>query len=187
MIARGGRGKATIHERKCDSTNRKHPGTCTCAKKIKSVNHLKHPRLQCSLFLELPVAVALPRWARTAKKVLVFDHSTPAHGFVHVSRALKHASKSLDVDFPSCEDLESVDSNLSAVARELVEVEKHLSTANSILSKLYNEEKQPTQWGAQYNESCTLLFKKDNANGQAFLDMLSESQAVKSTVSLYRE
>ncbi len=125
--------------------------------------------------------------AHTAKKVLVLDHSTPAHGFVHVSRALKHASKSLDLDFPSCEDLDSVHSNLAAVMLELVEVEKHLSAANRILSKLYNEEKQPTQWGAQYNESSMLLFKKDNANRQAFLNMLSESQAVKSTVSLYRE
>ena len=42
-----------------------------------------------------------------ARKILVFDNSTPAHGFVHmpVSCVLKHASNSLHMDFPSCEDL----------------------------------------------------------------------------------
>ncbi len=87
--------------------------------------------------------------SRTVKKIRVFDNSTPAHGFVHVSRELKHANKSLHVDFPTCKDLDSVHPNLGAVMLELCEVEKHLGAANKILSKLYNDEKQLTQWGAQ--------------------------------------
>ncbi len=95
------------------------------------------------------------KMSRTAKKILVFDNSTPAHGFVHVSRALKHASKSLHVDFPSCEDLDSIHSNLCSVMLELCEVEKHLGAANKILLKLYNDKKQPTQWGTQYDADGT--------------------------------
>ncbi len=89
--------------------------------------------------------------------------------------------------FPSIENIETVNSNLSSVMKDLCEVENHLKAANAVLNKLYNQENQPTQWGAQFNNFWDLEFKFDNLNGHAFLDMLVETQAVKSTVSLDKE